>query len=117
MVEGIPDAVIADRSFCRQQLQTMSQHLIRRDDAAVWTDLEDRVAFLCLDQDQLFEIDGVGKAVWDFLEEPRSLDEIVEHVRSVYRVDRDRCEADIRSFISRLTENGIVLHGGVASVA
>ena len=95
----------------------MSHHLIRRDDAVVWTDLEDRVAFLCLDHDQLFEIDGVGKAVWDFLEKPRSLDEIVEHVRSVYRVDRDRCEADIRSFISRLAENGIVLQGGVASVA
>ena len=75
---------------------------------AIWTDLEDRVAFLCVDQDLLFEADGAGKVVWDFLAEARSLDEIVEHVRSVYRVDRDRCEADIRSFVARLAENDLV---------
>ena len=94
----------------------MSTDIIRAD-SVVWTDLDDRVAFLCMDQDLLFEVDGVGKIVWDFLAQPRSLDEIVEHVRSIYQVDRDRCEADVTTFISRLAENGIVRQGDTAPVA
>ena len=90
--------------------------LISRDDSIVWTDLEDRVAFLCPDQDLLFEVDGVGKIVWDFLAEPRSLDELVEHVRSIFQVDLSRCEADVAAFIKRLTDNGIVRQGDVARV-
>lgn len=89
-------------------MQSTSSNKLSRNEIAIWTDLEDRVAFLCVDRDLLFEADGVGKVVWDFLAEARSLDEIVEHVRSVYRVDRDRCEADIRSFVARLAENDLV---------
>lgn len=90
---------------------------VRREKSIVWTDLDDRVAFLCLQQDQLFEVDGVGKIVWDFLDEPRSFDEIVDHVRSIFRVDRERCAADIASFVSQLEENGIVRQGDRASTA
>lgn len=98
-------------------MQNTTSNKVTRNEIAIWTDLEDRVAFLCVNQDLLFEADGVGKVVWDFLREAHSLDEIVEHVRSVYRVDRDRCEADIRSFVARLAENDLVRVCDVAPAA
>lgn len=56
-----------------------------------------------------FSLDGVGDLVWRQLRAgPRSLDEIVDAVRSEYEVDAPTCRGDVRSLLEELTEAGLV---------
>ncbi|MDJ0922050.1 MAG: PqqD family peptide modification chaperone [Henriciella sp.] len=50
----------------------------------------------------------VGAEIWDFLETPRSLSEICDHLLAKFEVDRQTCEAQLRSFISEMLNEGIV---------
>jgi hypothetical protein len=71
-------------------------------DTVVSTDLGDGVALLDLRSNVYFSLDEVGAVVWKALQEPRSTGELIEHVLSIYEVDRDQCATDIEMLLDDL---------------
>lgn len=55
-----------------------------------------------------FGLDGVGARVWELLESPRTLSELVKRITEEYVVEPEECEHDLRRFLGELERKGLV---------
>lgn len=61
-----------------------------------------------------FGLDAIGAEVWRLLEQPRSLDGLVEALTARFEVDRARCLSEVRPLVGQLVAEGLLeLSGGV----
>ncbi|HMR10061.1 MAG TPA: PqqD family protein [Polyangiaceae bacterium] len=74
--------------------------------------VSDEVVILHLDDGAYYGLNQVGTRVWELLQEPRRLDEIVMAVVSEFDVSRSACEADIRGLLKELGERGLLEEPG-----
>jgi hypothetical protein len=71
-------------------------------DTVVSTSLGHGTALLDLRTNQYFSLADVGTVIWQSLQTPRTLDEIVDDVLAVYEVDRADCVQDVDMLLSEL---------------
>jgi hypothetical protein len=86
----------------------MDKTRYRRADAVSFTELDGEIICLNLEAGQYVGMRDVGQAIWERLDEPRALDDIVRHVTSEYDVEYDTAAADVRAFLSELIQAGLV---------
>lgn len=51
---------------------------------------------------------GVGTRIWAEIQEPTTVEEVVETVATEYDVSLQRCERDVREFLGELAVEGLV---------
>jgi len=56
-----------------------------------------------------YSMDGVGGLVWSLIEAGKSLEEMIRAVTAGYDTSRAQAEADIRSLLSQLVEEAVVV--------
>ena len=71
-------------------------------------DLGGEAAILNLRNGTYYGLDPVGALIWNTIQTPKSIDQIVEAVMAEFEVDRERCEDDVRRLIGNLREQGLV---------
>lgn len=81
----------------------------RRADGLSFTELDGELVCLNLDTGEYSGLRDVGQSIWERLERPCVLDELVEHVVSEYDVESDRASADVQAFLAQLREAGFVV--------
>ncbi|CAM2068120.1 PqqD family protein [Sulfidibacter corallicola] len=55
-----------------------------------------------------FELNAMGSAIWNSLQETQSLDQTLERLLSEYQVDRQTLQTDLTDLVGRLKEHGLV---------
>ena len=80
----------------------------------VYTTLGNDAVVLELQAGNYFGMNDVGTAVWNFLQKPREVSDIIEHIVDNYEVPADQAEVEILSFLQNLVDKGLatVEHGG-----
>jgi hypothetical protein len=53
-------------------------------------------------------IDGVGRRIWELVQEPRSVREIRDTLIAEFEVEEQQCEADLLAFLCDLESAGLV---------
>ncbi len=53
-------------------------------------------------------LDGVATRIWQLLENPHSIDELVAILSSEYDVDERSCRTDVRGFLESLLEFKVI---------
>jgi hypothetical protein len=56
-----------------------------------------------------FGLDDVGTRVWQLIEQPRTVGDLLDRIVEEYDVERERCEATILPFLEDLAANGLLL--------
>jgi hypothetical protein len=56
-------------------------------------------------------INDVAAGIWEFLKQDRTYEQIVDHVCSVYEVDRKTAEKDIKELIQQMKDSGVLENG------
>ncbi len=82
--------------------------MISRNPSTIWTKLEGNVVLLNVELAHYYEANSIGSLIWDMLDKPCSMDEIVERIVSRYRVDREQCRADVAKFLDSLSQVGLL---------
>jgi len=80
----------------------------RRAEAVSFTELDGEIICLNLEAGQYVGMKDVGQSIWERLDEPRPLDDLVQHVTAQYDVERDAAVSDVRAFLADLVEAGLV---------
>jgi hypothetical protein len=83
----------------------------------VSSDLGTEVAILGLRRNVYYSLDGVGKRIWELVQSPRTVGEILEILLSRYQVDAARCREDLLALLHRLQEEGLVEVAGGGATA
>ena len=66
------------------------------------------VVVLNLDDGQYFELNEVGASVWQLLQEPVRVDEVLARLLEEYEVSNDECETDLLELLGDLEEHGLI---------
>jgi hypothetical protein len=76
---------------------------------AISCDLMQEVAVLDVNSGVYYGLDGAGCATWNFIQQPRTVSEIIDHLLNRYDVQRDVCEAETLAFLNALAGHGLVI--------
>ena len=80
----------------------------RRSDRALFTTVNREVVALDVEGGQCFGLNGVASAVWEVLDEPRSLSQICELLTPRFEVGETECRSDVGELLDDLVRDGIV---------
>lgn len=80
----------------------------RRTDSVSFTELDGEIICLNLEAGQYVGMRDVGQTIWERLDEPRGLDDLLRHVTDEYDVAPDVAASDINAFLTELVEAGLV---------
>ena len=81
---------------------------IRRSDKAIWRIIDNEVVLLIPEKNILYALGGCGSRVWEIIEEPSFVSEIVHVICNEYEVEPKRVREDINTFIEDLTKLELV---------
>jgi hypothetical protein len=81
---------------------------LRRDPHLPFQEIEGRVVIVSPARREVHELDEVGTFLWNELEEPRTLSQLVEAVCRTYDVEAGRAVRDIRGFLDLLEERRLL---------
>jgi len=73
--------------------------------------LDGETVLLDLASESYFGLDAVSTRVWQMLQEGAGFDHIVTTLLDEYQVERAVLESDIRDFLNRLAEAGLITLG------
>lgn len=104
MVAGASDETRIGRA---EVPATLQGRFIRSADL-VTTEMDGDLVALSLSRGSYFGMSGIGPRLWELLEEPRDLDELVTLVCAEFAVDPVTARADIVSFLVELHENRLL---------
>lgn len=72
------------------------------------SDLNGDKVMMNLDKGMYFALNNVGSRIWDIIEKPRDLEEIVNILMAEYDVDKDECKNSVLSFLEGLERDELI---------
>ena len=82
--------------------------VIERNDALLFTEIDDTVVMMDADKGQYCEFDAVGARVWALIETGRPVAEVCDALMTEYDVEPDVCRRDVLAFIKETAGLDIV---------
>ena len=72
------------------------------------SDVAGETVILGLSAGRYYGLDAIGSRVWQLIQEPKSIAEIVRTIVAEYEVEPARCEADLLALVQKLADAGLV---------
>lgn len=73
--------------------------------------VDDELVMMSVEHGQYYGLGGVGPRVWELLDQPRTLNELVEVILDEYEVERAVCESDLVGFLAQMEKLGLIERG------
>lgn len=86
----------------------------RRKDAVVQREVAGQTLLVPIqgntaDLQRVFSLNAVGRCVWEALADARTEGQLAADVMERFDVDAERASADVRAFVGRLAEAGLIV--------
>lgn len=72
------------------------------------TDLDGEVVMMNMEKGQYFMMNDVGSRIWEIIEEPIKVSEIINALISEYEVEREECENIVMEFLNDLSYGDLI---------
>lgn len=82
--------------------------VVSRNEAIVFTDLDDTIVMMDVDEGQYYELDQVGARIWTLLETGRPAADLCDALAAEFDVDPDTCRRDTLEFLQTASSMRIV---------
>ena len=77
-------------------------------DEVVSCDLDGEAAILNIKDEIYYGLDPVGAKIWNLIQNPISINDIMKIIIEEYDVDKEQCKNDIFELVKELSDNGLV---------
>ena len=75
------------------------------------TDLNGDIVMMDLEKGKYFSLNGVGSRIWNLVEEPVKVSNVVDSLLEEYDIGRDECEEQVLQFLGKLEREQILVIG------
>ncbi len=75
----------------------------------VASDIDGEVVMMSIEDGAYYGIDSVGSRIWELIETPRRVSDLIEKLMEEFKVDRPTCEKDVLKFLEELQKNNTIL--------
>jgi hypothetical protein len=77
-------------------------------DDVVSCDLDGEAAILNIKDGVYYGLDPIGAKIWNLIQKPILIDNVLKVIMDEYDVDKDRCKNDVLELVEKLIDNGLV---------
>jgi|694.fasta_scaffold68172_2 hypothetical protein len=84
------------------------QTIITRKEQAFATELGDELVIMDIEAGNYITLNKLGKVIWDLLEKPHSINELVGKLLERFEVEEVQCRTETLSFIDELEKNKLI---------
>jgi hypothetical protein len=74
----------------------------------VASDIDGEKVMMSMKRGRYYSLDPVGSRVWEMIERPIKVSDLIDMLMLKYDVDRETCECDTLTFLEELLESGIL---------
>jgi hypothetical protein len=74
----------------------------------VASDIDDEKVMMCIEKGKYYKLDPVGRQIWDMMENPIKVSNLINVLIEKYDVDKETCEHDVLAFLEELYESSIL---------
>ena len=82
--------------------------IISRDENPLANELDGEVIMMDPEDGNYYNLNRVGSVIWDFLEKPATLDDIVKKILSKFDTTEEACRKDAVDYIEKMHEYGLM---------
>jgi hypothetical protein len=72
------------------------------------TELGDEIVLLNMQRGAYHGLEGVGPRVWELIQQPRRVSEILNALLAEYNVPAEQCQQDLMELLRQLAERGLI---------
>jgi hypothetical protein len=103
-----------DRAARRRSFSAMStlpvNAILRRRPDSIASEIDGEVVVMSIATGRTFGLDQRGSRIWALLEQPTTVDALVQALLRHYDTTADKCRADVVTFLETLAEKQLVSH-------
>lgn len=88
------------------KLSLNSQIVIAKN--VVSCDLQGETAILNMENGVYYGLDEVGTRIWNLIQKPIKVENILKELLMTYDVDREECQRDLYDLLNEMDENGLL---------
>ena len=83
-------------------------HLVVRESGVLASSLDQGVTMLGENPDEFFQLDAIGKRIWELLAKPLPVEAVCQTLAEEFEVDLATCQRDVLVFLEQLRERGLI---------
>ncbi|MEN8193436.1 MAG: PqqD family peptide modification chaperone [Bacteroidota bacterium] len=83
--------------------------VLARNDKLVFSKVDGEVIMLSIDNGEYYGLNQVGAEIWGYLNQPCSVETIIEKLRKYFEVSIQKCKTDTLPFIIELIQKKIII--------
>lgn len=88
--------------------QVKLNNIISRNPEIDATDLDGEVVMMNMEKGQYFMMNEVGSRIWEIIEEPMKISELIDSLLGEFEVERDECENTVMEFLNDLSYGDLI---------
>ncbi|MEM5769790.1 MAG: lasso peptide biosynthesis PqqD family chaperone [Bacillota bacterium] len=74
----------------------------------VAADMDGEKVMLNIEKGKYYGLDAIGSRIWELIEQPHTVQEVVEALLKEYDVEEATCRQDVLEYLNTLHEQGLV---------
>jgi hypothetical protein len=82
--------------------------LVRRAEGFTTAQVRDDLMMLQVEQGAYYSLDPIAAEIWRLLEQPGTVQQLVEKLVQHYTVSPEQCQADVLAFLEEMRRNGMI---------
>jgi hypothetical protein len=76
--------------------------IVQRDPEIIAAEADQDLVMVSIANGSYYGVSEVARAIWEAIEQPRKVSDLVDDLSSAYNVDRSKCEEETLSFLRDL---------------
>nr|WP_141504346.1 lasso peptide biosynthesis PqqD family chaperone [Paenibacillus luteus] len=84
------------------------EQLITQDPNNIVSDMGEEKVVLSIENGKYYNLGAMGSQIWDLIQEPVTIQHVVEALLKEYEVSKEVCEEQVLSFLSHLVEERLI---------
>lgn len=81
---------------------------IQRSSEPMQAQLDDELVMMSVERGSYYGLDPVGSKIWELLEEPMTVRELIDQLMEIYDVDAATCEKETLEFLASMQEEQLL---------
>jgi hypothetical protein len=91
--------------------QVSLQVMVRQGEGMIVSEMDGEKVMLSIENGKYYNLGDIGGRIWELIDEPITMHQIINILTSIYQVDRSECEAQVVSFLDHLLREGLIHMG------
>jgi hypothetical protein len=87
---------------------TLQTIISRRKEGLLVSELGKEAVMMDIDNGNYIGLNETGKVIWDLIEEPLKVEDLIEKLVQKYDISKDQCSSETLEYLNRMQEQNIL---------